>query len=53
MEIITDESWKYNLQSLETTSDEFKLVKSMLNEDLLFLRRINNFHLCKVVENSA
>ena len=51
MEIITVERWKYNLQSLETVSDEFKLVKGVLYEDI-YLRRKNNFHLYKVVENS-
>ena len=52
--IITNKSWKYDLKTLESTSDEFKLVENFFKitsiktfpDDL----NLKNFQICKVVE---
>ena len=52
--IITNKSWKYDLKTLESTSDEFKLVENFFKitsiktfpDDL----NLKKFRVCKVVE---
>ena len=54
MAIIANESWKYDLKTLESISDEFKLVERFFKitsrETSIFPDNLKNFQISKVIE---
>lgn len=58
VDIITDESFKYDLRKLESTSDEFILVKTFYDTTKNSRSRgvklpEQNFQICKVIDNTS
>ena len=55
MDIVTDKSFKYNLEKLDSTSAEFKFIKGLYDADDTddYIVQRNNFEIYKVIENNS